>query len=534
MGKSKFTISLLGFDERSADILAQTAHATMKIVDPVNKGETQVVVVDIDGPGGISLWNKFRQQWPHMPAVVVSDDDPEFDDASFAEKPFTVEELIDNITEAIILAPSVEDDAADSGELSLENDELEPEQDEAVSLEGSSEEMEDFSIELTMSDITDSPSVEAVSDDSEETQENEEPEFKSILDRFTEIEGESQSVSDEPNEVAAWFGSEENALTEDDAYEMDDLSLALNSADAAGYSSETASSDGSQENIKDDTTEIVVEPELEPEDVADEITAPEEIIDNDASIAEKEIQPLSEIAKVLTSPASITGALPSRTLDSPNPDDVFFDPDAHMIGLVLKGIKQGEKTGAIAKLACLLDRTIYIDARNKIVSSNLKDIHMRQIAIAPLGKGDSGLDTQLEMLESTSIEDLSAPESAIYSIETFVWELALLTSKGRVPIGTPMDKPTYLMQWPDFTRLMQSPNDMKIAAYWVRLPSSLIDLSENLNVPINDVRLMYSATFLTGLAGMAIRKSDGVIRPGKPEKHKNRNLFGSLMSKLKK
>ena len=90
------------------------------------------------------------------------------------------------------------------------------------------------------------------------------------------------------------------------------------------------------------------------------------------------------------------------------------------------------------------------------------------------------------------------------------------------------------MQWPNFTQLMHTPNDMKIAAYWLRMPSSLIDLSENLDVPINDVRLMYSAASLTGLAGLATRKSDNMLRLDKPEEHENRNLFGSLMNKFKK
>lgn len=410
MGKTKFTISLLGFDDRSADTLAHATRATMNIVNPINHDETQVVVVDIDDSDDATIWKEFREQWPHMPAVVVCSEDPHLENVIFTEKPFTSETLIDNITEAIILAPTVETPTG------------------------------------TTTDITD--------------QEIESELIGDVIEIDYDVEAKEESA----------------------------------------------------ENI-----------------TATDTPATEDTIDTD-----NKMQPLSELANVLSSQSSKTDKFKRRTLDSPNPDEIFFNPDAHIISLVLKGVAEGQKTGAIAKLACLLDKTIYIDAQNNIISSNLKDIHMRQIGIAPLGDGESGLEAQLEMIDSKSIEELSDSDSSIYPAETFIWELALLTSKGRVPVGTPMDKPTYLMQWPNFTRLKQTPNDMKIAAYWLRMPSSLTDLSENLDIPMNNVCLMYAATYLTGLAGLATRKSDNMLKPSKPEKHHHRPLFGSIMQKFKK
>lgn len=62
MEQAKFTISLLGFDSRSAEILELATRATIEIVDPISKNDTQVVVVDIDDPDGINIWDEFRQQ----------------------------------------------------------------------------------------------------------------------------------------------------------------------------------------------------------------------------------------------------------------------------------------------------------------------------------------------------------------------------------------------------------------------------------------------------------------------------------------
>lgn len=511
MGQPKFTISLLGFDERSAEFLSQETRMTMRVVDPISKNDTQVVVVDIDDPDGITLWDKFRKQWPHMPAVVTASDEPDIDDASFAEKPFTVEALIDCITEAIILSPSAEEISKEAGETVPEDEALElqpaleestgtitePEIGEGAPLVVPSDQLDEFSLEAIITGTAGSPSVEKILSDANEAAAEFDaldcqPEFESSTDAAAETEDVDEEVAHEDRHEAIEI--------------MGGLELKEDTAEKNTVTNETA--------------------------VIDTPVDGEESIDAPAS--EKEMPPLSEIAGGLAASSPTNSAISSRTLDTPNPDESFFDPDAHMIGLVLKGISKGEETGAIAKLACLLDRSIYIDARNKLVSSNLKDIHMRQISIAPLGKGESGLDTELEMIESKSLKELSGSEGSICSLETFVWELAILTSKGRAPIGTSIDQPTYLMQWPNFTRLMQIPNDMKVAAYWLRLPSSLLDLSSNLNVPINDIQLLYSAASLTGLAGIGKRKSDYMLRPGKPEKHKNRSLFGSIIDRLSK
>lgn len=536
MEQTKFTISLLGFDDRSADMLARTTRATMTIIDPITNGETQVVVVDMDGLDGIAIWNEFRQQWPHMPAVVICDDDPEFDNVSFAEKPFTAASLIDNITEAIILAPLVDAEVSEPDEAMIEI-----EMSELTSTSDSSSEMDDVFFQ-----------DKAESKSTSESSTNMENWFK---DEPSDKALEGQSASEDSTDMENWFGSEGNDQAEEDDIDIDDIMLVSNSADAADYQSaklptdentteknetidipqpEDISTTEEKASNQLDNIEIETSPDPEPAETSEELEVIDEIKSNDASNNDKAGLPLSEMANVLTSHSTAARELPARTLDSPNPGEMFFNPEAHMIGLVLKGISESQKSGAIAKLACLLDRTIYIDAKNKIISSNLKDIHMRQIAIAPLGKGDSGLDSELEMIKSKSIQELASSESSNYPMDAFVWELALLTSKGRVPVGTPLDKPTYLMQWPNFTRLMHSPNDMKIAAYWLRLPSSLINLSENLNVPTSDVHLIYSAAFLTGIAGEATRKSDNMIKPEKPEKHKNRNLFGSIMNKFKK
>ena len=62
MAQSKFTISLLGFDERSVEFLKRETRQTMSIIEPIDNNDTQVVVIDIDEPGGIGLWEDFREK----------------------------------------------------------------------------------------------------------------------------------------------------------------------------------------------------------------------------------------------------------------------------------------------------------------------------------------------------------------------------------------------------------------------------------------------------------------------------------------
>ena len=87
-----------------------------------------------------------------------------------------------------------------------------------------------------------------------------------------------------------------------------------------------------------------------------------------------------------------------------------------------------------------------------------------------------------------------------YFLDQFLWKVAIWTSHGRVPIDTPLRAPIVLRHWPNFTRLMITPQAMRIAALWIDSPMSLIDTARVLDIPQRYVFTFYSAVQAVGLA----------------------------------
>jgi hypothetical protein len=94
-----------------------------------------------------------------------------------------------------------------------------------------------------------------------------------------------------------------------------------------------------------------------------------------------------------------------------------------------------------------------------------------------------------------------------------IWDLALRTSRGRVPEGTDLSVAHYLQSWPNFTRLPRTPQGMRIASLWVENPRTLDDIALNLGIEQADVYSFYSAATAIGLSGPAKRQVDKLIAP---------------------
>ena len=126
----------------------------------------------------------------------------------------------------------------------------------------------------------------------------------------------------------------------------------------------------------------------------------------------------------------------------------------------------------------------------------MRDQHLRSLASVPIGKEDVSLsvlksELPLETLSQGSRRDLNV----------LIWNLTLIACRGRIPLGTDPMAPVTLHHWPNLTRLQLFPHAFRIAALWMRKPSSLRDTAETLNIPQRYVFAFYSATKALGLAG---------------------------------
>lgn len=92
-----------------------------------------------------------------------------------------------------------------------------------------------------------------------------------------------------------------------------------------------------------------------------------------------------------------------------------------------------------------------------------------------------------------------------------LWRLGVWCSDGRLPEGTDLEDRYYLRCWPNFTRLMEIPEALRITALWVREPATFDFLVQSLGVTYDDLYTFYSAAHAVGLAGPARREVDYLL-----------------------
>jgi hypothetical protein len=105
-------------------------------------------------------------------------------------------------------------------------------------------------------------------------------------------------------------------------------------------------------------------------------------------------------------------------------------------------------------------------------------------------------------------------------IATFLWKLAILCARGRVPVGAALNEPVRLTFSPELT-LPPIPGGDAISLLWRTKSVTLQDTPERLRIPYRDVFNFYSAAKVVGLI--------------ESERHLNskKGLFGRLVKKLR-
>lgn len=135
--------------------------------------------------------------------------------------------------------------------------------------------------------------------------------------------------------------------------------------------------------------------------------------------------------------------------------------------------------------------------------------------------------------------------------ERFHWEVTLWTSRGRIPEKTPLHIPLRLKHWPNFTRLLETPHAMRLAALWTQQPRSLAHTCEFLEIPQRYVFAFFSAAHAANLvewvpdqqeSGTPMigaehrhvldRRAAGKPKPVQPSGSERRGLLGRILSHL--
>ncbi|BBL74757.1 hypothetical protein [Methylomagnum ishizawai] len=175
-------------------------------------------------------------------------------------------------------------------------------------------------------------------------------------------------------------------------------------------------------------------------------------------------------------------------------------------------------------------REIWVDADDQQLRSFcLVPVH----SIAELGfsESDSGIMT-ISSASAVKFKEDGRDQSKLHRMDALIWKVALWTSAGRVPDDIDLNRPVYLRNWPNFTRLLVFPHALRIAALLSEQPRSLLNIAETLNIRQQYVFAFFSAARALGLADQAVRQSESLIAPLPVESKKDAGLFKKILQRL--
>lgn len=212
-------------------------------------------------------------------------------------------------------------------------------------------------------------------------------------------------------------------------------------------------------------------------------------------------------------------------------DQMYFDPGRFLLGRIQTALEEARTTEQALVVTCWDDKTVVFDPTLCTTTTSLTDSQVRNLAIVPCD-GASGLSVTMQYHDRTSRQLASTPGTRVLSTEVFLWNLGVLTSRGRVPSGTEINERMYLLRWPNLTRVVLPRHAMRVLAYWIQQPCALLRMFELLEVPMNDIFSLYSGAHAAGLAGPAKRQSDFLVDHAPLENSDRRRVFSAILRRL--
>jgi hypothetical protein len=230
-----------------------------------------------------------------------------------------------------------------------------------------------------------------------------------------------------------------------------------------------------------------------------------------------------------------------KDIDPNNPLEVTaaqYDPKRY-----LQGYLQSACKAALTKNCALRLNTgwkpITIFPQSREIWVDADDQQLRSFCLVPvhsiseLGFADSDAGVMTISPASTiKLKDESRDLSKLQRMDALIWKVALWTSAGRVPEDIDLNRPVYLRNWPNFTRLLVFPHALRIAALLSEQPRSLLNVAEALNIRQQYVFAFFSAARALGLADQAMRQSESLIAPPPVEPKKNTGLLRKILQRL--
>jgi len=220
-------------------------------------------------------------------------------------------------------------------------------------------------------------------------------------------------------------------------------------------------------------------------------------------------------------------------VDFSDPEQVLkasYNPKDFFLGYVRSALKVCRAKNRILKLnsgwkpLIIFPNTheIWLDAEDKQLRAfsglTIKNNGAKSMSLSPVAANFSSLKEKMD---------------GFYEMDHFLWKLAVWTSKGRYPVELDINKPMYLKQWPNFTRLIVTPHALRIAALLIQGPRTAMSIANALNIKPQYVFVFISAANVLGLVGQAKRQVDELIAPPEVKPNKAKGLLSRILGRLR-
>ncbi|QPK63307.1 hypothetical protein IVG45_21315 [Methylomonas sp. LL1] len=207
-----------------------------------------------------------------------------------------------------------------------------------------------------------------------------------------------------------------------------------------------------------------------------------------------------------------------------------FDPKSYLLGYVLSAYKVARHQSRALQLNSIWKPVLFFPESHE-VWLDADDKQLRVFAGMEQNKMFAS-NINLTPIDARGGIDEKA-RNMFQDVDAFIWKLATWTSKGRFPLGLDPKAPIYLKHWPNFTRLLLTPDALRIAALLVQGPRSPLEVIQVLKVKPQYVFAFISACYSLGMLGKSERRVDETMAPEPPKPNKRHGLLSRILNKLR-
>ena len=220
---------------------------------------------------------------------------------------------------------------------------------------------------------------------------------------------------------------------------------------------------------------------------------------------------------------------------------IFYSPAQCLQAVVEQASIKSRQSGQIIQLN-VLNHEFYFDHQEQKIYSTVGPGIIRPLCLVTIDNKprftprDNTFRNELHKIIQTNKNKTlkKTLEKQSWNMESFMWLISLWSSRGRIPVGTEILKPVFLMQWPNLTRLASIPHAVRIAALLYDKPYTLTEAARLLAIKQRYVFAFYSACKAIGLANVSRRQIDHTFASETPQASENKSILSKLLNKLKR